>query len=463
MKVLQVIHQYPPYTSQGSEVYCRALTMELAKCCTVSVFHTSLDTSAWRRQLRRERRDGVSIFHCVDLGHRSRAAEWANPFLQQGFRSVLCEYQPDVIHFHNYLSLGDPLVSIAKESGARVAYTLHDFGLICPTSHLLTTSGEICAKASGDFFGACCPDPIRVDGGPFAALGRRLPSMTKWRTLASQIPFAPGRLLLGAGVRCMEQLTGCGSEVAVTRAREFYFKATRQIFQDVDLFLAPSRFLRDRYIACGIGSNRIRFIPNGIQHFVPSERTVRHGRLRVGYIGALHSHKGIQVLLSAFEGLQDHAELHVHGSTFGSEISDCHWMKLRRESKANLHFHGPYPNQELPRILSQLDVVVVPSIWYENAPLTIQEALLCRVPVIASDCGGMAEMIEHGRNGMLFRVGDASALRAALTRLLEDGDLLEQLRQGIGPVPSITTQAARVLEVYRELCQTNPLADPRAV
>lgn len=452
MKILQVIHQYPPHSSQGSEVYCQALAVALGASCAVGVFHTSVDGSAWRRRLRREVRAGVSIFHCVDQGHRSRAAEWANPFLQESFKAVLREFRPEVVHFHNYLSLGDPLVSIAREAGARVVYTLHDFGLICPTSHLLMADGSICGKASGDFFGACCPDPIRVGVGPASHLASRLPSMAKWRTLAAQIPFGPGRVVMSAGVRCMSRLAGCGSVATIGRARDFYFEATRRIFREVDLFLAPSRFLRDRYIACGVEAERIRFLANGIQHFVPAEKVARSGKLRIGYIGALHAHKGIDVLLAAFEGMEERAELHVHGSTFGSEISDCYWMKLRRETRASLQVHGRYPNSDLPRILSRLDVVVVPSIWYENAPLTIQEAQLAGVPVIASDCGGMAEMIEHGRNGLLFRVADATALRAALERLLAEGDLLGRLEKGIGPVPSIGTQSAQVLDVYRELC-----------
>ena len=114
--------------------------------------------------------------------------------------------------------------------------------------------------------------------------------------------------------------------------------------------------------------------------------------------------------------------------------------------------HGAYRNTELPEILARLDAVVVPSLWYENAPLTIQEALHAGVPVITSNCGGMAEMIRHEINGLTFEIGRSDALRAALRRLHEEPDLLSRLAAGIQPVPSIAEQSVEVRRIYEELC-----------
>jgi GT2 family glycosyltransferase len=102
----------------------------------------------------------------------------------------------------------------------------------------------------------------------------------------------------------------------------------------------------------------------------------------------------------------------------------------------------------MPGVLADLDVVVVPSIWIENAPFIIREAFAARVPVVASNLGGMAEMVRDGADGLLFPAGDASALAAALRRLLDEPQLLPALRAGIRRPMSIEEDAASLREIY---------------
>jgi glycosyltransferase involved in cell wall biosynthesis len=455
MRVLQVIHQYPPHSSQGSEVYCRALAQHLSASCDVAVFHVSVLKNTWLRRLRQENQAEIQIFHCVDQGQYQRTANWENAYLQRCFLQTLKMFRPEIVHFHNYISLGDPLVSLAKQTGARIVYTLHDYGLICPNNLLLTSSGALCEKADSDFFGHCCPELLRVSAGRCSTLAGRLPSLSRWSRFAEQFPWGPGRWILKGAVRLAGRLLNQNSEQTIQQKRLFFQKATGGILRDVDLFLTPGRFLRDRFISCGVSPDRIRFVPNGIQHFARAARVPRTGKIRLGYLGALHAQKGIEVLLDAFEGLQEIAELHIHGSTFGSPISDCYWQRIQQGADPNVIMHGPYRNTELPDILASLDAVVVPSLWYENAPLTIQESLHAGVPVITSNCGGMAEMIHHEINGLTFEIGNSEALRAVFRRLHAEPDLLSRLAAGIQPVPSIEQQSKEVLHIYEELIHTS--------
>jgi glycosyltransferase involved in cell wall biosynthesis len=111
--------------------------------------------------------------------------------------------------------------------------------------------------------------------------------------------------------------------------------------------------------------------------------------------------------------------------------------------------HGPVAHADVPKALGALDVLVVPSIWAENSPLVIHEAFLAGVPVIASDIGGIPELVTHEVNGLLFPVGDVDALARALQRVAGDRGLLQKLRDGIPPVRSIETDVQELRAMYQ--------------
>ena len=451
MRILQVIHQFPPYSSQGSEIYCYQLAKHLTTADQVSVFHISNTRPRWPRRLLRGTYDGIPTFHCIDGGEYARVADWPNRFLRKQFQKVLQEQRPQIVHFHNLLSLGDDLVSQARSSGAAVVYTLHDYGLICPNSLLLRSDGQLCSKQDGDFFQDCCPTLIRTSGSRIPVFAARLPPLARWRLFVNQFPHPVGKKLLNQCVGLAERWMGEPAKTDIARKRDFYFRQTRRIFQDVDLFLAPSEFLRQRYVSCGIPAEKIYHVRYGMRHFERLAHIPSDGPLRFGYIGALHAHKGLEVLLQAFEGLGDRARLHIYGSTFGSPISENHWRRISHQENSGVVVHGAYQNDKIGEILATLDAVIVPSVWFENSPLTIQEAFIGGVPVITSNQGGMAELVRDGVDGLHFRLGDANDLRNKLVSLIEDPNQLNRLRSEISDVPSIEHQASVVRQHYEQL------------
>ncbi len=451
MRILQVIHQFPPYSSQGSEVYCDNLSRELARTDDVRVFHLSNVSRDWWRRLRRETVNGLATYHCVDGGEYARLADWPNHFLRGSFRTVLSEFRPHIVHFHNFLSLGDDLVTLARASGAVIVYTLHDYGLICPNALLLRDDGVLCGKQHPDFFQDCCPVLIRTGGqGPGLPWRARLPSLARWQLYARQHPRRSLRALLIAVTGRAARSLGDPRWANLERKREFFLTHTRRIVRDVDRFLAPSEFLLQRYVSCGFPRHKMEFLRYGFRHF-SSVRKNDHRGVRFGYIGALHPQKGVELLLEAFRDLDDGASLHVFGSVFGSPISGKFWQRIKDRATSNVLLHGAYDNQRVGQILAGLDVVVVPSVWYENSPLTIQEAFIARVPVITADAGGMAELVRDGVDGLHFRLGDAADLRAKLRLVAEHPEILERLKDGIPPVLGIEEHTAALLARYRDL------------
>jgi glycosyltransferase involved in cell wall biosynthesis len=188
-----------------------------------------------------------------------------------------------------------------------------------------------------------------------------------------------------------------------------------------------------------------------MRRFPTNGRGGRPPRIRFGYIGALHPHKGIELLLEAFQGLGDRASLHVHGSVFASRVARNYRRRLRPRQASNVVFHGAYDNDRIGEIFETLDVIVVPSLWYENSPLTIQEAFIGGVPVITADSGGMAELVRDGVDGLQFRQGDAADLRHKMRQVINEPELLDRLRKGIPSVLGIEEHADELRDRYQEL------------
>jgi glycosyltransferase involved in cell wall biosynthesis len=167
----------------------------------------------------------------------------------------------------------------------------------------------------------------------------------------------------------------------------------------------------------------------------------------VGFVGGIYQSKGVHVLVRAFRRLEpDEAELHVHGHLdwFPDYVAE-----LERDAEGlPVRFHGPFAPERLDEVLAELDVLVVPSVWYENMPITIQEAYRNGLPVIVTELGGMAEAVEHGRGGLTFPRGDDEALAAAIRSLARDPALYDRVAAGRPAVPTLEEIVDRLEAIY---------------
>jgi glycosyltransferase involved in cell wall biosynthesis len=271
--------------------------------------------------------------------------------------------------------------------------------------------------------------------------------------LRNALRMAPRFMLDYMGLR--EYLPPVAYHTTRLMCRDTYM---RQVLAQCDVLLAPSRFLRARYAAWGVPAERIQFIQNGVDptKFTGLERTLPNGpALRAVYMGSILYHKGLDVLIDAFNQLTDvPVELAIYGG-----LNSNHWVKhyadtLRsRNRNPKVAFKGSFPNQEVARVLAEADVVIVPSILYENCPMVIQEALYAGRPVICSNVGGMAELIQDGVNGLTFRVGDAGHLAEKVRLLAQDRERLLALQRGITPPDSMEAVTAHVEGVYQRLLE----------
>ena len=233
--------------------------------------------------------------------------------------------------------------------------------------------------------------------------------------------------------------------------RELYIK---RFFRLVDHFIAPSRFLAERYIAWGIEAARISVIENGMPAApLPTPRPAAEGVV-VGFFGQISRLKGIDVLFDAAilldklgaPGLQ----IEVHGDHSGQPPEFRALFEARlSEAPANVQMQGPYANGCVGALMREVDAVLVPSIWWENSPLVIQEAFRAGRPVICSNIGGLAEKVRNGIDGFHFRAGNPHALAALLAELARDPARLRNLMPGLAVPPGLVQTLPVTLGLYR--------------
>jgi glycosyltransferase involved in cell wall biosynthesis len=327
--------------------------------------------------------------------------------LTRFFTEFLEIHEPDVVHFQHTLFLGYDMLRATRNvlPDAPIVYTLHEFLPICHNNGQLirTHEDELCLEASPRRCHECFP------------------------------AISPQDFYL----------------------RERFIKSH---LEEVDLFLAPSHFLRERYLDWGISPDRIRFEDYGrLQpELAVSADEEDRPRKNLGYFGQLSHFKGILVLLEAMrilaEGETD-AHLWIHGANLDLQPDPFRreFMRLIAETEKNVTWIGPYEHHELPKLISEMDWVMVPSIWWENSPLVIQEAFLHNRPVICSDIGGMAEKVANGVDGLHFRARDPVNLARTIDRAVTTPGLWETLRDGIRDVFGMDEHVANLTQIYRDL------------
>jgi glycosyltransferase involved in cell wall biosynthesis len=326
------------------------------------------------------------------------------------FKRFLARIDPDVVHFHHYTNLGIEFVTAARQTqpDARLVVTFHEYLAICHHyGTMVKTAGfALCAAAGDKACAACFPS---IPANDFARRRHHLQSH----------------------------------------------------FAVVDRFVAPSEFLRRRYVDWGIPAERVSVLANGIDPAAPRRRPHRAGERRAvfGFFGQIHPFKGLLELLDAFDRLEwlrpapaAPIRLVIHGAYLEANHPDyvARFRDLLAKTAARVEFRGPYRRRDLDRLMAAVDWVIVPSIWWENAPLVIEEALARRRPVVCSDIGGMAERVRPGRDGFHFPAGNAAALAGLLNWLGGNDAVWEALQATMRPAATIAETVAGHLEIYRD-------------
>lgn len=422
MKILLVVHDYLPDHIGGTELHTHQLARSLQEVGhEVRVATTERRMDLEEGQWIEREHEGVPISELVHAREYAHAFESVrSPFAAKALGARLPEWKPDVIHFQHLAHFGAECVELARDFGAAVVCTIHDYYFLCQHSTLRRSDGELCTDATRVHCVDC------VQGLPFPELVGESPRRTE-----------------------LEQLE-------YVRSRE---RLHRHFLRSAQAVVSPSRFLIDRFGAAGfVEDGRWLQLKTGYPGAIHPPRPAPVGTLRVGYVGGIYPAKGVHVAVEAFAMLRDaNLRLELHGVL---EWFPEYVAELRELADGSaVEFAGRFDPREVDRVLSGLDLLVVPSVWYENMPLTIHEAYRCGIPVLVSDLGGMREAVEPGLGGDRFPVGDARALAERLRELEAHREQLAELAARRPPVPTVDEVRARLEQVY-EACLAERRGEP---
>lgn len=407
MRILLVIHGYPPYYMAGSEVYTYNLARELAKTNEVFVFHRIEDKDIPLHQFFDSFEEGVHI-RKINNYEPTRATfydKYLNPVIDDAFREYVKRVNPDVVHIGHLSHLSTQIPIIAKrEFGLPVLFTIHDFWMFCHRGQLINPQNwEIC--------------PL-----PNAA------QCTKCAAFHYQKDDFESKLI------------------------EERDEHIRQTLDCIDVFFAPSHTLENFFINMGVNRRKIVYAKYGFNVSKLAKHPKKlHPEITFGFTGRIIHTKGIHLLCEAFNNVKGNAKLLIYGdykSGYGNRLKEQY-------SSDRIQFKGPYHNNELQSVLDSLDVLVCPSIWLENAPLVIQEAQSVELPVLVSDKGGMAELVHDGVDGFTFKLGNAEDLRDKMQDLVNHPEKILNLVKPIEKVVSIEDDAALCMQKYNEIKKQN--------
>ncbi|MEO2164334.1 MAG: glycosyltransferase, partial [bacterium] len=393
--------------------------------------------------VREESVEGLRVLRLVHrLEHARLSESFSKPAVERVFERVLDAEQPDLVHFQHLIHTSVGLVDVARAAGKATVVTCHDYWALCARVQLIRPDGQRCGGNMGAGCLPCVKDRAPAEIPLARLLGQAAPGPLRGMAEAMRAtPGAPPALRRTAE----EYLDLCEREEVVPAA-----------YAACDLMISPSRYLRGVYLESGhFDPERLIFSENGLRtdHVQALQKTPDpEGRLRFGFVGSLVWYKGVDVLVRAMQRMTaEECVLHVYGD-FQPESDEHHAELARLADGAQVEFHGRFDNSKLSEVHAQIDVLVVPSLWVENAPVTIQEAFLTDTPLLVSDIGGMAEYVPDGQNGLQFRVGDDEDLARKMLRLLSEPGLIGDLSTSFPEVKTMVQNAAEMEFRYRALC-----------
>ncbi|MGR3973654.1 MAG: glycosyltransferase [Candidatus Rhabdochlamydia sp.] len=436
MKVLKVIHGYPHRYNAGSEVYSQMLSHELS--------HQGHDVVVFTREENAYRQEYcitwehdvncpaiqvclINMAHAKD-GYRHEKVDLA-------FEALLEQYCPDVIHIGHLNHLSTSLVEKAHERQIPLVFTLHDFWLMCPRGQFLQGTNS----KGLNLYPVC-------DSQEHKKCAQHCYS----RYFSHD--------------HDEEDLNHWSSWV------ERRMKHVQQMASYIDCFIAPSHYLRDRFIQdFHLPESKIIYLDYGFHRLrLQGRKREMEASFVFGYIGTHKQAKGIFHLIQAFSQLPCNAKLKIWGSALEpfTHSLKSYVKRLGKEIESRIEWQGGYRNESIvDDVFNHVDAIVVPSIWAENSPLVIHEALEAKVPVITADYGGMKEYIHHEINGLLFEHRNPDSLAFQMQRMLQEPDLKIKLTEPgylqslDGHIPSIEEHTLQMIDLYTQVIYKKESSD----
>lgn len=355
------------------------------------------------------------------------AISYDNLLATKHFESVVNAFRPDVVHMFHLNRLGSGIIDCAVRLAVPIYMTPTDFWTVCPTAQLSLGGGISCSGPS-KYSGNCVKHLAELSQrGAVHYLAHKLPPVgfefLSWLSLKTTF----------AAESALGEVRAVASRLKINVSR----------VNKLNKVVVPNDFMENILLRHGVSPHLMVRSEFGIDVSTTSiqrpSRTNLKFPIRIGYIGTLAPHKGCDVLISAYKRLPiGKACLSIYGNL--KEFPDYSNALVQSAcSSSAIKFCGTFPNSEIQQVFSNLDVLVVPSRWYENTPLVVYSAQAAGCPVVASDFPGLSVVVEDNVNGLLFEPGNDEALARRVCRIVEETGLLARLSKN-ARLPRSTTE-----------------------
>ncbi len=357
------------------------------------------------------------------------SVRFENQDVAQKFREVLLHGNFDLMHIVSGYLLGGQVIDIAHELGVPVAITLTEYWFMCGRLNLLQEDGTLCTGPETHQKCAVC-------------------SLEEKRRYKLPKQYLPN--VMNTVWAVIQNTPLIQKELALVSRRQ---TVLRSALNRADLVISPSNFLISKFGEFGFDTDNWVMIRHGIDHQLqPALADESPQTLRVGYIGQLKPHKGLDLLVDAVVSLLGENR-NLSLDIWGIQTPGAYLDQLEAKSRPfpDVRWRGGFHGDELAQVFNTLDVVVIPSRWYENCPTVILEAYRMQTPVIATRLGGMIELVGQDKGGLSFELNNSHDLAAQIRRLLDDPQLLPLLKQNIPYVKTGTEEIAEIVRQYQKL------------
>lgn len=405
-----MVHQFFPLWYTGTERF----VLNLAKQFQRMGHFVEVLTYGWKDDSNFVPYEGILVKHyryegipVIAIKHQKTYSEESFSFrifdecLEPALASIIVKENYDIVHVAHPFRCGSSCMHVAYNKRIPVLLTLTDFWTICPNIIAVTKNGQLCCSPEG-------------------------------------------------GKKCItECFQNTDKESIVKRVEDIH-----QMFGMANYCTTSTHFLKriihSNYPLCKM--NVIRFGKNYSDIRKNSRVYSKDSQITVGFLSTLQPHKGAHILINAFNKVQqNNISLKIYGHYFDHQEYYQSLKKLASQKK--ILFCDAYRYEDFQQILDELDIVIVPSIWWENSPLVLLRSLAHKVPVIVSDLEGMTEIIKDGKNGFVFNVGNADSLAKVLEKIGQDPTILNTIKNTIISPPRIEEEAFEYEAVYNKLIQ----------
>ena len=452
MKILLIVHTFLPKYLGGTEVCTYELAKEYKRLGHEVMVFCSDPLS---------RNDDLSVIEFYYQGikvytipkniikYKNFINTYSEKKVIKPFQKLLKKFKPDIIHYHHLMHLSLDLVKIAKKNKIPQVITLHDYWFQCLTHQRITTRNKLCLNYTPQKCAKCLFDIL--NSGPITSTTFSLNTFLNQTNKLNYFLNLTKKIF----IRSFGKIKFLFERKKYTDMVKKRNMSMKQALKEINMVILPTKFLAKEFKKWGINNNSIQSSDGINTGQFKNFKKKTSKTLRFVYIGSIIHNKGLDLVLKAWPKLdKGNYNLKIYGNLKTDKKYANQINKLSKGLK-NIKFCGTFTPNDISKIYSEIDVLLVPSRWFENAPLVLRNTRLVKIPAIVANIGSMPELVQNNKNGYLYENENILSLAEKMNFFIKDPSLQQKLTKNITKQKSIKDNVSELTQIYQKLIKEN--------